>query len=72
MSNDNLFRLRPVWERLLIFGCLPLFDVWQELRLTGDVFPQHLRDGKTLGCLVVLEQAAEGSFSCAYYNERRQ
>ena len=65
-SLDDIL-LRPVWERFVVLGCLPLLDVREELGLTGDVLPQHLWDRETFGRLVVFEKTAESSLSCTYY-----
>jgi hypothetical protein len=50
-----------------VLGLLPLLDERQELRLSGDVLAQDLRDVEALGGLVVFEDAAQRALSRTYY-----
>jgi hypothetical protein len=63
----DLGLLRPVGKRLVVLRRLPLLNKGQEVGLAGYVLPQLLGHGEAFRCLVVLEDAAECSFSCAYY-----
>lgn len=65
--NIILHSLCPVGKRSLdlVLAGLPLLDEGQELRLTGDVLAEDLRDVEALGGLVVLEDTAECAFGGA-------
>lgn len=68
LLDKPLSLFRPVWKSLVLLRCLPLLNKRQEVRLTGDVFPQNLWNNETLWCLVVLKNTAKSSLSSANYH----
>jgi hypothetical protein len=62
---DSLSLFRPLRNLDLILARPPLLDKRQKLRLSRDIFLQHLWHVESLRGLKVLEEAAEGALGSA-------